>query len=272
MDQIIQKIMEEPDRKEIFAIPDADTKFVQLWKRFGSKIGISVVGEMDFNNQISVEYYFPYVEGSPIKEPMTLEIERFSDREAYMGMSDDVNVGMTLLFYMQNVGELLKNEYSKEYFVIGDCANLAGLASQGSVLLSLSPNVQALESAHSVRKEKWEEQRSIEELALEDMDLYRNVVKRAKKEDIFSIVETSFMPYGMETDQYSIVGTIKKVEETQNDITKEKIYLLLVECNHLSIQIAIAKKDLLGEPMEGRRLKANIWLQGKVELLKWKEE
>ena len=47
-------------------------------------------------------------------------------------------------------------------------------------------------------------------------------------------------------------------------MTKEKIYVLTVECNNLEFDVCINEEDLIGEPEIGRRLKASIWLQGRL--------
>ena len=90
------------------------------------------------------------------------------------------------------------------------------------------------------------------------------ISRRAHKEDIYSIVESSFIPYGSESDNYTILGTIQEVEEHKNLLTGEELYELTVNCNDLIYSICINKTDLLGEPLLGRRFKGNVWLQGTV--------
>ena len=50
----------------------------------------------------------------------------------------------------------------------------------------------------------------------------------------------------------------------KNSLTKEKMYVLNVECNGLEFDICINQEDLLGVPEVGRRIKASIWLQGRL--------
>ena len=45
---------------------------------------------------------------------------------------------------------------------------------------------------------------AIENLTLEDIDTYSMLSRRIANEDILSIVDSYFMPYGIESDQYSI--------------------------------------------------------------------
>ncbi|MCR5802289.1 MAG: DUF3881 family protein, partial [Lachnospiraceae bacterium] len=104
----------------------------------------------------------------------------------------------------------------------------------------------------------------IETLTLEDMDTYNTISKRIKNEDVYSIVDTSFMPYGVECDQYSVIGDILAFRKVENHITGEEIYILTICCNDLTFDVAINIIDLFGEPQVGRRFKGVIWLQGNI--------
>ena len=72
------------------------------------------------------------------------------------------------------------------------------------------------------------------------------------------------MPYGIESDQYSVVAEILEMEELTNSLTNEKLYSMKVECNDIIFSITINQEDLLGEPAVGRRFKGVIWMQGTV--------
>lgn len=108
------------------------------------------------------------------------------------------------------------------------------------------------------------DEEAIESLTLEDIDLYSMISRRVTKEDVFSIVESFFMPYGIESDQYSIMGQILDLHTLQNELTKEITYMMKINANDLVFDICINEKDLCGEPEVGRRFKGNIWMQGKI--------
>ncbi|MDE7112581.1 MAG: DUF3881 family protein, partial [Acetatifactor sp.] len=105
---------------------------------------------------------------------------------------------------------------------------------------------------------------AIETLTLEDMDMYTTISRRIQKEDIFSLVDTYFMPYGVECDQYSVLGEIVGMRLVSNQITGEQIYILTICCNELTFDVSINIIDLFGEPQVGRRFKGVIWLQGYI--------
>ena len=109
------------------------------------------------------------------------------------------------------------------------------------------------------------DQEAIESLTLEDIDLYTSISRRAKTEDVLTIVESYFMPYGISCDQYAVLGNILSVDTMTNFSTGEEIYRMSLECNDLVFDVCINKKDLYGEPAAGRRFRGNIWLQGIVD-------
>ena len=106
------------------------------------------------------------------------------------------------------------------------------------------------------------DEEAIENLTLEDMDTYTTISRRIQKEDVFSLVDTYFMPYGIECDQYSVLAEIIECSLVKNKITEEEIYLMTLNCNDLIFDMCINKKDLYGEPAVGRRFKGIIWMQG----------
>ena len=109
------------------------------------------------------------------------------------------------------------------------------------------------------------DQDALENLTLEDIDMYTSISKRIKSEDVLTIVESYFMPYGIACDQYSVMGDILSVEEVYNQLTGEKLYQIQIECNDVLIDLCMNAEDLLGEPAVGRRFRGNIWLQGHLD-------
>ncbi|MGN0347528.1 MAG: DUF3881 family protein, partial [Lachnospiraceae bacterium] len=105
---------------------------------------------------------------------------------------------------------------------------------------------------------------AIENLTLDDMDTNSAIQKRILTDDVLTLVDTYFIPYGMECDLYSILGEITDFRKKQNKMTKEEIYILGVNVNDLVFNVCVNEKDLMGEPQVGRRFKGIIWMQGYV--------
>ncbi len=81
-------------------------------------------------------------------------------------------------------------------------------------------------------------------------------------EDIFSLIETSIIPCGVECEMYRVVGTIDGFKKIVNRYTKEIVYVLNLKCNEYNITLGINEKDLIGVPENGRRFRGDVWLQG----------
>ena len=268
---ITKEIIANPTTKNIVTV-DADTRLVQLNKDFGKHFGISLVGEMDIDNTISFEYYFPYVRSSFIMNQERIYIEKHGDKESYAGVCEDYNLGMTLIFFLTNISDYANTKWMNYSNHLITKAYMSGLSTSGKVILDIEqlPPANREHKCSSVNRNKLIEaarqgdRSAMESLTLDDMDIYTQVSRRAHYEDILSIVETNFMPYGIETEHYSIIGNILDCSLCENDYTNEPVYLLNVETNEMLMAIAINEKDLLVTPAPGRRFKGEIWLQGNV--------
>ena len=108
------------------------------------------------------------------------------------------------------------------------------------------------------------DEEAMETLTVEDMDTYSMISERIATEDVFTIVDSYFMPNGNECDQYSLMGEILEVESVKNSLTGEDVFLMSLDCNDVVFEICINHQDLLGEPEIGRRFKGIIQLQGRL--------
>lgn len=241
-------------------------------KDFANGLGISVCGEFDENEKFTFEYYYPYLEGSGITSYEDVTVERHADKESYAGVCDDMKVGISLIFYLKNKIPYIKVQAENRLPIRGTSLTLSALSVDGTIMLPIQKDeeqVQRVKQAAATRStlmaaaRKGDED-AIETLTLEDMDMYTTISRRIHKEDIFSLVDTYFMPYGVECDQYSVLGEITGMRCVKNPMTEEEVYILTLCCNELSFDICINAMDLYGEPSVGRRFKGVIWLQGKI--------
>lgn len=249
-----------------------DTVLVEFCRDFAENMGIAVCGEFDEKDNFVFQYYYPYLRGTGISSVEDVSIERHAANESYAGVCDDIKVGVTLIFYLQNMIEYIKYRNSDKLPVRGTSLTLSALAGEASIMMPISKSEKQkrkIRQSAITRNQLLEAARrgdedAIESLTLEDMDMYTTISKRIQKEDVFSLVDTYFMPYGVECDQYSILGEILECRKVTNNITQETIWIMSVECNELTFDVCVNDKDLFGEPMVGRRLKGIVWLQGAI--------
>lgn len=269
LDILINDIIKNPDKKVITEDAKGNV-FAELSKEYGESIGIAVRGEY-VEEEFQMDYYYPYFIGSGVSTEEKVEVEKRSDREAYAGVCDEVRLGVTLIFYLQNVIEYLQEIGS---ITRTNPANttLSALSASGKIIFPVYKNESQIKSgenysqkrSHLIAAARDGDEEAIESLTLEDIDTYSMISKRVMKEDILSIVDTYFMPYGIESDQYSIMGEILNYDTIENSVTSEKCYILTVDSNDLVFDVCINEKDLLGEPAVGRRFKGTIWMQGQI--------
>lgn len=246
--------------------------FCELRVETAPGMGVAMAGEMSPKGTFSREYYFPYVKSTDTSSDAECSIQRHTERETYAGLLDEYRVGISLIFYIENSIEYrLRRDGRQDVLPHG--VALSGLCVQGKVLLPIQKTEkQAEDSRTEARKRsnlleaaKRGDEDAIETLTIEDIDLYSMVSRRIAHEDVYSIIETCFMPCGIECDQYSVIGEITGIETSRNRITEEEIYNLRLECNDMVFHVVINKQDLLGEPTVGRRFKGQVWMQGTVQ-------
>lgn len=268
--------VEEEVRREFTShermILDEDTDYCEFRKILGERLELAMYGVMDLDENFEKEYSVPVFQGKGITTYADVIVEKKIDKEAYIGICEDARVDISLMFYLQNPMEYVRELQSGNLSKKKTSVTLAGLAYDGTVLFPVTKN----EKDKKEQREQFRDRmmlvsaarkgdsEAIETLTLKDMDTYQKVSKRVVTEDIFSIIDTYFMPYGVECDLYSIMGEILDMDLVINEVTREKIMILTLDVNEMIFDVCIPKANILGEPAVGRRFRTNIWLQGKI--------
>lgn len=267
---ILDDIIECPDVLKVTKDSEGN-EFAELSYEVAQNIGIKVCGSYEEDDSFHMDYYYPYMTGSSVTSQEQIEVQKHAEKESYAGVCDEVSLGVTLIFYIQNVADLLAEKRIHENLIIQG-AKMAALSTEGKIILPVEKKQkddQEHEYKQTARNQLISQARegdedAIESLTLEDMDMYSMISKRVLHEDVFSIVTSSFMPYGIESDQYGILGEIIDYSIIENRVTEETMYRMKIECNDIVFDVCINEKDLLGQPAIGRRFKGNIWMQGEL--------
>lgn len=267
---LLGTLQKEAVKAERLVVP-GDTVYAEYRCELAPGMGVSLIGEEDEDGGFHLDYYFPYLNGDFESSKEECSIQRHAERETYAGMLDEYKVGISLIFYISNSMEYRIKWLGQEKREVRS-VNLSGLSVEGKILLPIQKTARQIQMAKVAASNrnslleaaKHGDEDAMETLTIEDIDLYSKVSRRLVKEDVYSIIESCFMPYGIECDQYSIIGEIREIRMLTNRITQEEIYNLTIECNDIVFNVGIHKKDLLGEPMIGRRFKGQIWMMGKL--------
>lgn len=263
----LQMTIDAPDMRSSYEKPDGEI-FVELKKEFGYRTGLAVCGSY-LEDRFQVEYFYPYFRGSYESTQEEIEIERHADKNSYAAICDDMRMGITLIYYLQNISEFFKHTNGQLVSKTGTSV-LSALSTEGKIILPLEQydesrkkHIRRLQKrSNLISAAKDGDEEAIENLTVEDMDIYSMLSRRVTTEDLLTIVESSIMPYGVESDQYAVIGEILDMSHSKNMVTGENMVIMTVNSKDMIYDICINEKDLLGEPQIGRRFKGKIWMQG----------
>ena len=268
--------------------------------------GVSVIGEQEANQLAVMDFYYPYLKGYDYTLIQECTIERHSDKDSYAGIIDDYRMGIALIFQLTNgnvYNSLLKSHKLTDIKI--DKIYLSALSISGKIILPIDKKELSENEFADKKKlnedyngyveedddedEDYMDEPPITTRLIGDMDDFADGIggkalsigigiklpkdpagqqeMRLKNEDLYSIVETSLLPYGIECDKYQIVAEILSVNRKTNKFTEENLVEMRVDTMGLQFNLMINESDLEGEPLPGRRFRGVIWLLGEVEFL-----
>ena len=278
-DKLIRQIIKESIEKSTVMYSDipylpGDKVFPAQIKHYFNKVcGISLNGFYDPKRKsFKLDYVFPFLDGSVESYESEVSIGRKTEREAFNALCDEPGRGIALIFHLSNPIDYLMSKPIMADFN-DKTVRIAAMANEGTVLLPVNKSEHQIDKCRAataarnnlINLAKKGDTAAIDNLTIEDLDTYTDIYKRMHNEDVFTIVDSSFMPSGFECDSYSVVGNIVESRMLSNNYTGEDMYVMTLECNDIVFDMCINARDLIGEPAEGRRFKGRIWLQGQVE-------
>jgi len=260
-----------PDETEVGLDYDGN-EIYELRKEVSKNMGIAIRGAFHEGERFMMDYYFPYRIPHTRSNQLSTALVRQSDRNSLSGVCEDDRLGVDLIFFVQDMMHLLNSEQREQEEVFFGGVHLMGLSMDGKILLpvdeSRTVEIRKGEKAQArsemISAARSGDESAFEALTIDDMDTYSEISKRIEFEDMYSIIHTSFMPSGIESDKYFIIGEILSCVRYINQVSMQTVYEMTVACNNMQLDVCINEKDLLGEPAIGRRFKGEVWLQGLV--------
>ena len=270
--KILKLVLISPTEKQYVTLQD-DSIAVEYRKDFSEDFGIAVCGEFSDDADFDYEYYYPYFRGRYVSTTTDIDLERLTENESYEGVFDDTRVGISIIFRLINRLDYQKVLMKDDVCTVRKSITLSGLSSQGTILLPIKKDKrqvlkgkkETIERNKLIADARAGDETALETLTLKDIDIYSSISRRIMTEDVFTLVDTYIMPYGLECDLYSVMGEILDVKIKKNDLSGEEVNILTLNCNDLVFDICINKADLIGEPEKGRRFKGTIWLTGEID-------
>jgi len=249
---------------------DDDNLFSEMRLDLGDGYGVLLTGNFCGEQEFEFESLIPYVENPGISTHEESSVEMRTDGSSYAGLCDDLNVGAPIIYRLLNGVEFMRSGEPEIDLIPGVPLSLSGLSVEGTVMLPIYKTEQerravrdiASRRRRTISKARQGDQNAMNDLNNEERNTFTILYDRMDQEDLFTLVDTYFIPTGVECDLYSIVAEIRSCEMTVNPITLDQVCILTLAIDELSFTVAINSKDLLGEPLPGRRFKGVVWLQG----------
>jgi len=275
IDELLKRVEDVPmKRQELYL--ENDENQGQICTEFAKGLGLAVFGSFDEWGEFKRDYYFPYYISEVTSSKAPCQVQKHVEKEEYSCLCEELRLGISLIFYMQNGLDYAIRAQRANGSHLVKSVRLTGLSVSGKILLPVMKTEEQKEkiklsaATHSelIEAARQGDEGAMATLSLEELDLCAGISRRIQEEDVYSVIDTSFMPFGVECDQYSIIGTITSMQEISNSWTEERLYKMTIECNDVMFQILINKKDLQGVPAVGRRFKGEIWMQGVADFMK----
>lgn len=266
---LVDWVLADPDHLSIISL-EGDNNLSIAEREIPGGAGVTVVGEIDERGTFVPEYYFPQIRPFDVSSTADLSYRKETARDGYVGLVEDYRFGMALIFNVRNISDVRKNEMNGLDVQPYREVSFSALASDATIILPIYQPQMALKKgredhdAHTklVQDAQAGDQGAIERLAAEDLHRYQDILARLKDTDVYSMVESFMIPYGMESNQYYFLGEIKQFAVFLNPITEEEYYRMRIEVHGMPIMLAVNKSDVTGMPYEGARIRAHAWLIG----------
>lgn len=270
---ILRDVVQRPSsRSYITDRNDENCMMAEYRLELGRNFGVCACGTYDEEGEFFLEYYYPYLHRDYVSTTEDVTVEERLENESFACVCDDLKLGVTMIFRLQNTVDYLKHEQSGLLPMAGTSVSLAGLSTEGTIMLPIQKTPS--ERREKQRVERYREglmdkartgdEAAMKDLTISDMDTYAVILDQLQDNDVYTLVDSHFMPAGVECDLYNVMGEIHRCEAVTNRITNEELFLMTIDCNELFFDLIINKQDLYGEPAVGRRFKGLVWLQGRI--------
>lgn len=270
---LLGSVVARPMTKKMVANKETyDNLYAEYSTEYAPGLGLKICGTLDDKENFHMDNYFPYLDGRFESTREMVYIDRKIGSLSFSGLCEDNRLGVSLIFQINNPAEIMGEGDTLEPSV--SSVYLSGMSTEGVILLPTTNSDKVIDVqkgkdiksfAKMIAEARAGEKEAVEKLTLAEIDTYMQIGNRVNnREDVFSIVETSLIPHGMEAELYKIVGIILQVDYYENKILAEKIIRMKLLCNGMIFDVCINEADLVGEAVAGRRFRGVIWLQGRV--------
>ena len=202
LQKLIKKTISEATETEVTVNTD-EILYADYSLEFGENMGITVCGQFDALDEFHVDYVYPYMVASQVSSNERSIVERHAANVSYAGVCDDNKIGISIIYYLQNRIQYMKKSYNDPDCLKNVPVCLSGLSESGMIMMPLQKDEISKKkmSRGDKKRDKLIEaarqgnEEALETLTLDDIDMYSTISRKIKKSDVYTIVDTYFMPY-----------------------------------------------------------------------------
>ena len=77
---------------------DRETELYEIKTEVAPGIGVAMYGELNEQDEMEIEYYYPYILNEEVTSRAECSIQRHTEKETYAGLLDEYKVGLSLIF------------------------------------------------------------------------------------------------------------------------------------------------------------------------------
>ncbi len=274
LEKLLNEVIEECDKHSVISL-DEKIGLADYLKIFGKGFGIVVKGSLTEEDKLIVENWDIYTENTEKISIINSEAHKIDNYEVIIECEDKLN-GNNIIFSLQNTSEFIEAEKS-EIFI--DNVSLSAFSNSGKIIFPIYKNKDDL----IIEQQEEDDFRRLlalsregDENALQTLELQKSqcedsLIERLENEDLFSIVESCFIPTDINTCEYRIIGDIIETQNLYNNSTGEEITFLTLDILGTKLNLYINSKDLEGFSQPNMRFYGTCCLLGNISFLNNKE-
>lgn len=263
------KLVKNDPHKSYFYFDGMD-KIAENYYYIGENYGIVAYGKILEDGSFKMTKWHSFVHSLQTNEITDVMFDKIRGNQFVF--AEEHKAGNRLEFALTNMCQYYDYMAADKYIPKFN-ANIAGLSSEGNVIFPVAKN----EKTRKIRRK--EEKRHNELINLlrkgdemaetklmeHSQAIAHNARERLKKEDVLSVFESYFFPYGNREGIFAILGDILDVNEVVNPFTNETVYDLFISATNTKFNVFINKIDLTGVPSAGMRFRGRCQLRGSLD-------
>jgi hypothetical protein len=137
VDDLLKEVILNPDSQIEISV-DKEEHIVEIKKEFADGMGLIIHGNVNEEEEIEIEYYFPYIIGDHVQANEEVSIEKHIAKNSFACVCDDLRLGVSLIFYLQNCMDYIDTRLKEKPIKSLVPVTFAALSNNAKILLPIN--------------------------------------------------------------------------------------------------------------------------------------